>query len=61
MKKENSKKLAFSKIAIIELNESQLSKVKGGTVTLPSNLSCTFCISSSNGNWTRDEYYQNQM
>lgn len=63
MKKQNNNKLAFNKAAITELNENQLVKVKGGTslFTLPSDLSCTFCISSSNGNWTRDEIYQNQI
>ncbi|HKX86632.1 MAG TPA: class I lanthipeptide [Flavobacterium sp.] len=63
MKKQNVNKLAFNKAAVAELNENQLVMVKGGTYvnTLPSDLSCTFCISSSNGNWTRDEFFQNQM
>jgi hypothetical protein len=63
MKKQNVNKLAFNKAAVAELNENQLVIVKGGTYvnTLPSDLSCTFCISSSNGNWTRDEFFQNQM
>lgn len=63
MKKQNVNKLAFNKAAVTELNENQLVMVKGGTYvnTLPSDLSCTFCISSSNGNWTRDEFFQNQM
>jgi len=63
MKKQNANKLAFNKAAVTELNENQLVRVKGGTYmnTLPSDLSCTFCISSSNGNWTRDEFFQNQI
>ncbi|MFC4816598.1 MULTISPECIES: class I lanthipeptide [unclassified Flavobacterium] len=63
MKKQNANKLAFNKAAVSELNENQLTKVNGGTYvyTLPSDLSCTFCISSSNGNWTRDEIYFNQI
>lgn len=62
MKKQNvNNKLAFNKAVVTELNEKQLVKINGGTsiLTLPSDLSCTFCISSSNGNWTRDEFYQN--
>lgn len=63
MKKQNANKLAFNKAAVSELNENQLIKVNGGTYvyTLPSDLSCTFCISSSNGNWTRDEIHFNQI
>ena len=62
MKKQNANKLAFNKASITELNENQLVKVNGGTsLTLPSDLSCTFCISSSNGNWTRDEFFQYQQ
>lgn len=63
MKKQNVNKLTFNKVDVTELNENQLVKINGGTRvnTLPSDLSCTFCISSSNGNWTRDEFFQNQM
>ena len=63
MKKQNNNKLSFNKAAVAELNENQLVKINGGTsiFTFPSDLSCTFCISSSNGNWTRDEIYQNQI
>ena len=64
MKKENANKLAFNKAVVAELNADQMIKVGGGTRfpmnTLPSDMSCTFCISSSNGNWTREENYQFQ-
>lgn len=65
MKKQNANKLAFNKAVVTELNDGQMMKVNGGTLytmnTLPSDLSCTFCISSSNGNWTREENYLNQI
>lgn len=52
-------KLYFHKSVVTELNENQLIKVVGGTITT-GTISCSFCISSSNGNWTREELFQNQ-
>ena len=66
MKKQNANKLAFNKAAVTELNDNQLVIVKGGSIVYTSprpdvSISCSFCISSSNGNWTREENYFDQM
>ncbi|WP_044401256.1 class I lanthipeptide [Lacinutrix sp. Hel_I_90] len=49
MNKQNKNGLHFSKHVITELNETEVSKVNGGTSPM-TLLSCSFCISSSNGN-----------
>lgn len=48
MKTQNKKRLQFSKHVITELNETEVSKVNGGTSPM-TPISCSFCISSSNG------------
>lgn len=58
MKKETLNKLAFQKATIVELSEVLLEKVNGGTGATLSpmtihTISCSFCISSSNGNYTQ--------
>lgn len=60
MKKQNANKLAFNKADVTELNGLQLSTVNGGAITTTTIgpmtiISCTFCISSSNGNFTQME------
>ncbi|MFH6945526.1 class I lanthipeptide [Flavobacterium sp. FlaQc-50] len=43
MKKQNpTNKLVFTKLAVAELNESQLLDVKGGVTTLPTIIIITF-------------------
>lgn len=62
MKKQNAKKLAFNKAVVTELDGLQLSTINGGGFTTTTigpmtimTTSCTFCISSSNGNFTQME------
>ncbi|WP_452599701.1 hypothetical protein [Pontimicrobium sp. MEBiC01747] len=50
MKTQNSKQLQFNKKSVSELNSKMLIKVKGGThTTLPSDIRCTFLVTSSGG------------
>lgn len=44
---ETNGKLEFSTNSVLELNQGQLFKIKGGTGV--TTLGCTFCINSSNG------------
>ncbi|WP_427871648.1 class I lanthipeptide [Flavobacterium sp. MMS24-S5] len=47
MKKQNANnKLAFNKASVIELNDSQMQSVEGGTVTV-SSYYCVAAISAS--------------
>jgi hypothetical protein len=63
MKKQNMNKLAFNKADVTELNKQQLKSVNGGASTMitvigpMSPISCTFCVSSSNGGHD-NEYFQ---
>jgi hypothetical protein len=63
MKKQNVNKLAFNKAVVLELNQSELNAIAGGTITTSAigpmtimTISCTFCVSSSNGNFTQNEF-----
>ena len=66
MKKQSTKKLAFNKVVVTELNRSEMNIVGGGitttstvgpmTVITGMTISCSYCISSSNGNFTQIEY-----
>lgn len=60
MKKLNAmNKLAFNKVAVLELNQESLEKINGGTGFYPTNpLSCSFCVASSNGPGTINEYFE---
>ncbi|WAC01037.1 hypothetical protein N7U66_12715 [Lacinutrix neustonica] len=52
MKTQNKSALEFTKHAISELNQDQISKINGGTLSITPNggsISCSFCINSSNG------------
>lgn len=50
MKTQNKRIIEFTKSEITELNQDQISNVKGGTVIGGNGtLSCSFCINSSNG------------
>lgn len=46
---KNNTKLIFSKHVITELNDTEVSKVNGGTLSPNQVTSCSFCINSSNG------------
>lgn len=47
-KKENT--LEFSKSTVSLLNQEKLKEIKGGThTTLPSDIRCTFLVTSSGG------------
>lgn len=63
MKKQNAKKLAFNKADVTELNQYEMNVIGGGLPTTSTigpmtivSISCTFCISSSNGNFTQIEF-----
>ena len=43
MKKQNSNKLIFNKMAVTELNENQLNAVNGGTSIIGGEETCTGC------------------
>jgi hypothetical protein len=60
MKKLNVvNKLAFNKAAVLELNQESLEKINGGTgFPLTHPLSCSFCVASSNGPGTINEYFE---
>lgn len=48
MKTQKTKQLRFDKTSVFELNGEELHKVKGGThTTLPSDIRCTFQVTSS--------------
>ncbi|WP_452602988.1 class I lanthipeptide [Pontimicrobium sp. MEBiC06410] len=49
MKTQLKKTLDFTKLSITELHETQIGEIKGGTLTPGGGISCSFCISSSNG------------
>ncbi|WAC01024.1 bacteriocin [Lacinutrix neustonica] len=50
MKTQNVNKLEFSTSTISELNNNKLKEIKGGTHTsLPSDIRCTFLVTSSGG------------
>ncbi|MCL9807402.1 class I lanthipeptide [Flavobacterium amniphilum] len=65
MKKQNNNKLAFNKAVVTELNSSEMNVVGGAipttstigpmTVITIMTTGCSFCISSSNGNFTQNE------
>lgn len=66
MKKQNASKLVFNKASVTELNQAEMNAIGGAGMTTTSTIgpmtiitiSCTFCISSSNGNFTQAEHIQ---
>jgi hypothetical protein len=65
MKKQNAiNKLAFNKGVVTELNDQVMKGINGGTFVSIGNqsISCSWCISSSNGNFTREfELFNGQL
>ncbi len=50
MKTQKSKQLHFNRASVLEINGEDLYEVKGGThTTLPSDIRCTFQVTSSGG------------